>query len=293
MAKLNHVGAVDYGKLIVPANYRGRSEGFRRLDLIDHTTSDASVHMSLGVVEIAPGGWHQPVLNAFEKGFYILSGQVVLNFHGRAHLLSEGHYGVIHKGIKYTFYNPGSEPVRMLDMNAPQPKPLDHDFKDIIFYPGEVVKKAEPPNLSDPTVKFLGHYPNAEIHDTATAISAVGVRSNSIKGVVVREFIDRLLNAQHLALFMVQFSPGGIGTSHDHPLEESYFFLSGRARVVLDGEEFIVSAGMYVWNGVGSFHSFECLGDEPVRWIETQAPLPADFETFRFRRQWDPLAQGK
>ena len=87
------------------------------------------------------------------------------------------------------------------------------------------MKKAEPPNLSDPTVKFLGHYPNAEIHDTATAISAVGVRSNSIKGVVVREFIDRLLNAQHLALFMVQFSPGGIGTSLD-PIETQLSTLS-------------------------------------------------------------------
>ena len=289
MAKF-HVGEVDDGKLYQPDNYAGHSEGYRRLDLIDHTTSGSSVHMGVGLVEIAARGGHEPVVNAFEKGFYVLSGEMVLNFHGRAHLLSEGHYGVIQKGVQYTFHNPGKSPARMFDMNAPQPKPLDHDFKDIIFQPGEIVKTAEPVNLGDPRVKFLGFYPNQEITDTATSISAVGVRSHSIDGIVVKELIDRMLGAHHLALFLVQFQPGGMGTSHDHPLEETYFILSGKARTKLDGQEFIVGAGQYVWTGVGCFHEFECIGDEPVRWIETQAPLPTDFETFRFRREWDPLS---
>jgi mannose-6-phosphate isomerase-like protein (cupin superfamily) len=285
-----HVGEVDDKKFYQPGNYAGHSEGYRRLDLIDYATSESSVHMGAGVVELAPGGGHEPVVNAFEKGFYILNGEVVLNFHGKAHLLSQGHYGVIHKGAEYTFYNPGKNPVRMFDMNAPQPKPLDHDFKDIIFQPGEIVKTAKPVNLDDPRIKFLGFYPNQEITDTATSISSVGVRSNSIKGIVVKELIDRMLGAHHMALFLVQFSPGGMGTSHDHPLEEIYFILSGKARVTLDGQEFTVGVGQYVWTGVGCFHQFECIGDEPVRWIETQAPLPTDFETFRFRREWDPLS---
>lgn len=289
MAK-HHVGDVDYSKLYVPKQYAGHSDGYQRLDLIDHATSESSVHMGAGVVEITPGGGHQPVVNAFEKGFYVLSGEVVLNFHGQAHLLSEGHYGVIQKGIEYTFHNPGSEPVRMFDMNAPQPKSADHDFKDIIFQPGKIVTSAEPVNLKDPRVKHLGLYPNVEITDTATSISAVGVRSNSIDGIVVKELIDRMLGAHHLALFLVQFSPGGMGTMHDHPLEEIYFILSGKARTTLDGETYTVEAGQFVWSGVGCFHEFECLGDEPVRWIETQAPLPTDFETFRFRKEWDPLS---
>jgi mannose-6-phosphate isomerase-like protein (cupin superfamily) len=286
----HHVGDVDDAKFYEPQQYNGHAQGYRRLDLITDATCGASVHMGAYVVEIAPGGGHEPVVNAFEKGFYILSGEAVLQCHGRAHLLREGHYGVIQKGVEYTLHNPGKAPLRLFDMNAPQPKPADHNFKDIIFQPGKIATSADPVDLDDPRVKFLGYYPNREITDTATSISAVGVRSNSIDGIVVKELIDRMLGAHHLALFLVQFSPGGMGTSHDHPLEEIYFFLSGKAEAILDGRKYQVSAGQYVWTGVGCFHSFECVGDEPVRWIETQAPLPTDFETFRFRREWDPLS---
>ena len=285
-----HVGTIDDSNFAVPANFAAHSDGYRRLELIDHTTSPAAVHMGVGLMDIAPGGYHDPVIHAFEKGIYVLGGEIVLSFHGRAHRLSAGHYAVISKAVQYTLYNPGSEPARIFDMNAPQPKPLDHEFKDTIFQPGEVVKNAAAPDLDDPRVKFVGHFDDAQMGGGGATISAVGVRSASIRGIVLKEFIDRMFGAVHQALFMVQFQPGGVGTTHDHPLEETYFIMSGQARATLDGEEFIVGPGQYVWTGVGCFHQFECIGDEPVRWIETQAPLPADFETFRFRREWDPLA---
>jgi mannose-6-phosphate isomerase-like protein (cupin superfamily) len=284
-----YVGKVDESQFAEPPAYAGHSEGYSRLPLVDHAISPASVHMGAGLVEIASGGYHAPVIHAYEKGFYIFSGEVILNFHGRAHRLGSGHYGVINKAVEYTFYNPGDVPVRMFDMNAPQPKAPDHMFQDTIFQPGEVVKDAAVPNLDDPRVKYLGQFSEAQLTGSCT-ISGVGVRSNSIAGINIQEFIDTMLGAHHLALFLVQFAPGGAGTTHDHPLEEIYYFLSGQARATLDGEQFIVGAGEFVWAGVGCFHQFECVGDEPVRWIETQAPLPADFETFRFRREWDPLA---
>lgn len=285
-----HVGTIDESGFAVPANYAGHSEGYRRLELIDHNTSPACVHSGLGLAEIAPAGFHAPVIHAFEKGFYVLDGEVILNFHGRAHRLSTGHYGVIGKAVEYTLFNSGERPARILDVNAPQPKPPGHDFEDTIFQPGEVAKEAEAPDLDDPRVKYLG-YDDAQIpSDGGGAISAVGVRSGSIRGIILNEWIDRMFGAYHLAMFLVQFQPGGVGTTHDHPLEETYFILSGEARVTLDGNEFIIGPGNVVWTGVGCFHQFECLGDEPVRWIETQAPLPADFETFRFRREWDPLS---
>ena len=286
-----HVGTIDEGRFAVPANYSAHSKDYQRLELVDHTISPASVHMGVGLVEIAPGGYHEPVIHAFEKGFYVLSGEVILNFHGRAHLLSTGYYGVISKGVQYTLFNPGDEPARLFDMNAPQPKPMDHDFVDTIFQPGEVVKSASAPDLDDPRIKFLGRFDESQMPTGGGSISAVGVRSNSIHGIIIKEFVDRMLGANHLALFMVQFQPNGTGTTHDHPLEEIYYLLSGKARATLDGEEFIVGPGQFVWTGVGCFHQFECIGDEPVRWLETQAPLPTDFETFRFRREWDPLSK--
>ena len=103
--------------------------------------------------------------------------------------------------------------------------------------------------------------------------------------------IDRMLGAEHMSMFMVQFRPGGIGTQHDHAFEESYFFLSGEAEAVLNGTTYRVKAGDIVWTGVGCMHSFENIGDTPVRWIETQAPLPTQTEAFRFRREWEPVAR--
>jgi mannose-6-phosphate isomerase-like protein (cupin superfamily) len=41
-----------------------------------------------------------------------------------------------------------------------------------------------------------------------------------------------------------------------------------------------------IWTGVGCIHSFANVGEEPVRWIETQAPLPPAKEVFRFERDW-------
>lgn len=287
----HHVGTVDRTNYAVPPNYAAHAEGYRRLELLDHTISPAAVHMTVGLAEIAPHGWHEPVIHAFEKGFYVLSGEVVLSFHGRAHRLSAGHFGVIAKAVEYTLYNPGDVPVEIFDMNAPQPKPLDHSFKDTIFQPGSVIKEAEVPNLDDPRIKYIGFFDHNSMGDGGGTISAVGVRSASIHGINLKELIDGMFGAYHLALFLVQFAPGGTGTTHDHPLEETYYILSGKARLTADGEEHIVEAGQFVWTGVGCFHQFECLGDEPVRWIETQAPLPADYETFRFRREWDPLSR--
>jgi quercetin dioxygenase-like cupin family protein len=175
-------------------------------------------------------------------------------------------------------------------MMAPQPKPVASGFNDTIFIAdAPLVREAAVPNLADPRIKHIGVFDEASL-PAAGQISGTGVRSSSIYGVSIREFIDRMLGAQHLSMFLVQFAPGGMGTQHDHPHEESYFIISGKAEAVLDGQSYLVEAGHYVWTGVGCFHSFETIGNAPVRWLETQAPLPADFEAFRFVREWAPLA---
>jgi mannose-6-phosphate isomerase-like protein (cupin superfamily) len=286
----HYVGTIDEERFQTPAAYQRHSEGYRRLELIDHNTSPAAVHMGLGLVDIDPGGHLMPVMHAFEKGFFVLSGRIVLAMAGQAHELGRNHYGVIPKATAYSYYNSGKEPARILEMMAPQPKPPESGFYDTIFVnESRLVREAAVPDLTDPRIKHLGRFDESSL-PSAGQISGSGVRSSSIYGVSIREFVDRMLGAQHLSMFLVQFQPGGMGTQHDHPHEESYFLLSGKAEAVLDGEAYIVGPGQYVWTGVGCFHSFETIGDEPVRWLETQAPLPAEFEAFRFRREWDPLA---
>ena len=288
----HYVGTVDETRFETPARFAEHSRGYRRLELVDHTISPAAVHMGVGLVDLTPKGYLMPVMHAFEKGFYVLSGSVVVAMAGRAHRLGPNHYGVIPKATTYSYFNASEEPARILEMMAPQPKPLESGFDDTIFVDDSaLIREAKAPDLSDPRIKHLGWFDESAL-PSAGQISGTGVRSSSIYGVSIKEFIDRMLGAQHLSMFLVQFQPGGMGTQHDHPHEECYFLVSGRAEAVLDGERYVVAPGQYVWTGVGCFHSFETIGDAPVRWIETQAPLPADFEAFRFRREWAPLAKS-
>jgi hypothetical protein len=46
-------------------------------------------------------------------------------------------------------------------------------------------------------------------------------------GISVKIVVDRGLGAELLAMFMVDYEPGGAAQAHDHPFEEAYFFLDG------------------------------------------------------------------
>ena len=282
-----YVGSVDERKFEVPEIYASHCEGYRTQVLVSDAISPASVHMGVGLVNIAPGGYHSSVVHAFEKSFYVLDGTVIASIGQQVYELSSGHYGLIHKGTRHAFFNASDNPVRLFEMMAPQPKPVGSDFRDTFFLSSEApAREGLVPNLDDPRVKFLGRFDESQMPTEGGPISGVGARSNSIHGVILKEFVDRSMGAQHLSMFLVQFQPGGKGGSHDHPHEEIYYFLSGKAEAVVNGERFVVEPGQYVWTAVGCFHSFETLGDEPVRWIETQAPQPTEFEAFRFRDEW-------
>jgi len=84
--------------------------------------------------------------------------------------------------------------------------------------------------------------------------------------------------------------PGAKIDLHDHTFEESYFIVSGQVRATADGETYELGPGDVVWTGVGCVHSFANIGTEPVRWIETQAPLPPAKEVFRFEKDWTQYA---
>jgi mannose-6-phosphate isomerase-like protein (cupin superfamily) len=147
-------------------------------------------------------------------------------------------------------------------------------------------------DFKDPRMsKYLGHFDDSQLPKGGGEIQAVGARGGAIHGISLKELIDRMLGAQHMSLFMVQFQPEGEGTVHDHMFEESYFLVSGEAEANLDGKTYRVKAGEYVWTGVGCMHGFKNVGDAPVRWIETQAPLPTPTEAFRFKAQWEYLRQ--
>ena len=182
--KRHYVGTVDTSRFQTPEHYKSHSSGYTRLALVDHTINPSSVHMELALVEIEPRGRLDPVAHAFEKGFYVLGGTVIAEIDGRSTALLENHYGLIPLGVTYAMYNAGPEPVRLLEMIAPQTKPADDTFKDTYFHKDGVgPPSGEVPDLGDPRVsKYLGKFAESQLPDSGE-IAAVGARSGSITGV--------------------------------------------------------------------------------------------------------------
>ena len=283
------VKSFDETAMATPPLYADKSEGYSRVALADHTIPGC-VHMGLGICELAPGGWLRPHVHSFEEGFYILEGTILGSIDGRNFRFGPGDYGLARMGALHAWRNDGSRPVRWLEMLSPQPRPPEHLEADTFFIAGqESPKSGERPDLHDPLSRYVGHFDESQLPAPAE-LQMDGYHGASIHGVSIKMMVDRLLGAQHITMFIVQFQPGGQGNEHDHPYEESYFLLQGEAEATLDGRRYHVKAGDFVWTSVGGTHGFLNTGDIPVRWLETQSPQPPDEQAFRFNADWRYLA---
>jgi mannose-6-phosphate isomerase-like protein (cupin superfamily) len=94
-------------------------------------------------------------------------------------------------------------------------------------------------------------------------------------------------------MFTVDYELGGAAQAHDHPFEETYFFLAGEIEAELDGKEYHLRAGDVVFAGVGSVHGFYNVGTERVRWIETQAPQPPARHAYRWIAPWQRYEEAE
>ena len=101
-------------------------------------------------------------------------------------------------------------------------------------------------------------------------------------GISVKMLVDRVFGADLLTMFTVDYELGGAAQAHDHPFEETYFFLAGEVEAELDGTPYTLRPGDVVFAGVGSVHGFYNTGTERVRWIETQAPQPPVRHAYRW-----------
>jgi mannose-6-phosphate isomerase-like protein (cupin superfamily) len=131
---------------------------------------------------------------------------------------------------------------------------------------------------------LLGHFDESQLPQPGGVSQMEGF--NPTTGIAIKMFVDRSFGAVHQSLFLIQYMPGAKIDLHDHTFEESYFIVSGGVRATADGETHDLGPGDVIWTGVGCIHSFANVGEEPVRWIETQAPLPPAKEVFRFERDW-------
>jgi mannose-6-phosphate isomerase-like protein (cupin superfamily) len=273
---MHYVSKIDPARARTPEPYARHSSGFRRATYVEHGMG--SVHMGVGVCFLDPSGLINPHLHSFEESFYILEGSVIAQIGERSHELRPGDFGLIRTGVPHAWRNASAAPVRWLEMQAPQPRPSDYG-RDTFFTEG-----APPAVTPSETDALLGHFDESQLPRPGGPSEMEGF--NPTTGVAIKMFVDRSFGAIHQSLFLIQYLPGAKIDLHDHTFEESYLIVSGRVAATADGTSYDLGPGDVIWTSVGCIHSFANAGTDPVRWIETQAPLPPAKEVFRFERDW-------
>jgi quercetin dioxygenase-like cupin family protein len=293
-----YVASVDWSFADRPQANSPNMEGLARNVLVG--PAQGAVHTELAVTGIQPGGWLQCHFHSFEESLYVLAGELLLHLDGRAFRLVRGDFTLVPVGTWHALGNIGSDPVRLLSVNTPQRLAGDSGRRDTFFAaePFDLAAldaAAERPPFGDPRLRWIGHYdgtpPQAEalaLDDPARGRRPVGRDTALVvySGISVKMLVDRVFGAELLTMFTVDYEPGGAAQVHDHPFEETYFFLDGEIEAELDGQVHTVRAGDVVFSGVGATHGFFNTSSERVRWIETQAPQPPGRHSYRWLDHW-------
>jgi len=111
-----------------------RARARRRLTKAQHWLPARHVCGSLyglcphGSGNLLPGpGWRDQAASPFlEESFYILNGSAIVQIGDQSYEVGPGNYGLIATGKPHTWRNAGEKPLRWLEMQAPQPRALEH-----------------------------------------------------------------------------------------------------------------------------------------------------------------------
>ena len=298
-----HVASVDWSFADRPYPDSPTMRGLSRSVLVG--AAHGAVHTELSVGALAAGGWLQRHFHSFEESLYVLTGELVVEIEGWTHRLVRGDYAFVPVGAWHALANGGSEPTRWLSVSSPQRLAPDADRRDTFFADepfdlGAVAGRAVRPPFGDPRLRWVGHYdgtpPQSEalaVTDPARGRRPVGMDTAILaySGISVRMLVDRVFGAELHTMFTVDYEPNGSAQVHDHPFEETYFFLDGEIEAELDGRSHTIRAGDVLFAGVGSTHGFFNTGGGRVRWIETQAPQPPGRHAYRWVDHWKRFEQ--
>src|SRR5437660_9340694 len=149
---MHYVSKISAAAALTPKIYDKVSTGFRRATYVDHAMG--SVHMGVGVCFLAPGGSIQPHVHSFEESFFVLEGNITTQIGEKSHTLAPGDFGLIRTGVRHSWHNESGRPVRWLEMQAPQPRPLEYG-RDTFFGNGNV-----PAAEGD---ALLGHFDESQL----------------------------------------------------------------------------------------------------------------------------------
>ncbi len=73
--------------------------------------------------------------------------------------------------------------------------------------------------------------------------------------------------APHFAMRKFRIKKGGFMPYHTNSVEHEQYVLNGRAKVIIDGKEFIVKKDDRLFIPAGVPHSYEVIGDEDYEFL--------------------------
>ena len=272
-----YVGKFNESEFAVPHGYAQHSKGYERVSLMDHALG--SVHMGVGIGQLQPEGNVNSCRHAFEKGIYLLEGELEIKRGEHEVLrLSADDYALIPYGTSHALRNTGTKDARWFEMLAPQPKPpggwQDTFFSGDNHWPAQVTPCAN----AGADAKYAGRFKE----ENPRVVTGRGVN-----GLNVYRFMDQGFGATLFFMMRGKLDVGGERSYHDHTVEEVYFALSGESYMDIEGERFHLRRGDVAWTGVGASHAFYQIGNEPFRWIETQAPQFPEKNGTRYYNDWE------
>src|SRR3546814_6804890 len=91
--------------------------------------SHGATHLTVSIVELAPGAAIVGHLHAFEESFFVLDGDAIIDIGGTSYSLHEHDFGFVPVAVGHAWSNPGPTPARWLRVHSPQPRPIAGDRK--------------------------------------------------------------------------------------------------------------------------------------------------------------------
>jgi quercetin dioxygenase-like cupin family protein len=290
------VAKQDWSVAAVPAGWEAHSEDFQQLALLGPHVG--TVHTDLGVCRLGPGGRVDAHVNSYEEAIYVLDGELAVQVGHAGYRLMPGDFVFFPIGTVHAMTNIGQAEARWMYVNSPVALRTDSGRSDT-FFPRDAavdLSRSAVPNWADPTLRLVGHYDGTSTDHVSEAVRGPARGRNSAgmdtgviaySGISVKMLVDQTRGANLLTLFVVDYAVNGAAQVHDHPFEEAYFFLKGDTAFELGGEQYRFGPGDVAWAAVGETHACFNTDGGPVRWLETQAPVPPRQHSYRWPADWD------
>ena len=207
----------------------------------------------------------------------MLGGRLSMRIDGIDEELAQHDFVFVDAGAPHSLDNRGSDTVRWYEVGAP----LASEDRPDADFPG----RAWEPDAAG-TAYRRGRFDDRDLPPPSDTIGLAGFGAAHVGGASLKMLVDREFGASQFNLFVLEYVPGGLIRPHDHPFEESFFFLEGEIEADLGGTTHVLRAGDYCWSGPASVHGFANRTQAPTRWLETQVPQPPSRYQARFRADW-------